>query len=159
AGGQAAPERGPEAVEAAVGNVLGEVQHATPGIGRDGLVLEGAECIAAHRGSAAERLAFPPVSGRVLLAREPGGPRRGAPGAIIDRPGADRIRVDDGAGAVEADGADAATRRGNEFAVGGVDPATARGREDRAAVREDGPDVSRRADRLAAARDHPRGEA
>ena len=126
-----------EAVEAAVALVLGLVDALADRIDARRLVRERPERRQLDRGLLAEDVAVPCVALVVLLARQPGVPRRLAAGAVALGPGEDPVGVDDLRVLVEPDRERAALSGQRVLGVHRQDPAAVglgvRGR----AVRED----------------------
>ena len=129
-----APHGRNEAVERAVGSVLGEVQALARGVRSDGLVRERSHRRTRDRRRRADRRTLPDPSGRELFATQPGAPRRRAACAVDERSREAVPRTDDRAVAREPHVARAA---GNALTVAHVRPPTGREREARTAVRRE----------------------
>ena len=120
AGAEVVPVRGREAVDAAVHEVLGQVDPPAARVHRGRLVLEGAHGRAGQAAPLAGRVAFPHEAAHHLLAREPGAPwgrpaRAVLGGAVEDAVGGPGLRV-----GAEAHGRGAAVEH---LGVGDEDPA------------------------------------
>ena len=146
-----------EAIEAAVRAILGHVEAPAAGIDGDRLVVERAKRRADEALARDGRIALPHVAVLVLLAGEPGAPRRRAARAVGVRAAEDAVGVGDAPVRREADRR--AARAGRQrLGVGDEDPAAV-GRGVRGlAVGEGVPRVSRPGHDLAGAGDRAGAE-
>jgi len=153
---QRRPPAGGEAIERAVDQVLGQVDALAARIDRGCLVLEHAHCVVRPALAPTARIALPYAPLEVLLAREPGGPRRRPPRAVVGGALQDPVGIAYLAVRPEAHSPGPAPKL---LGVGDQDPSTVPGRKRGRAVRGQVPCVFRMGHDLVASGDATGGEA